>query len=152
MSNNPAIKIGSNNYQLTDLYGKTLYAAQPLTIFNTISGRVASHTVKAGEPVGIVRGFVAKGHKTSTGVIVPRDFLLIGPNNASVKAAPYAASLYSESAVKSQGVRSTTEKARADLQKEITENEPWYTKLAKTLGPWVLVSVAAVTFIKAKVK
>jgi hypothetical protein len=148
MSNNPAIKIGSNNYQLTDLYGKTLYAAQPLTIFNTISGRVASHTVKAGEPVGIVRGFVSKGHKTSSGIIVPRDFLLIGPNNASVKAAPYAANLYSESAVKSQGVKSTIDKASEDQ----AENEPWYTKLVKTLGPWVLVSVAAVTFIKAKVK
>jgi len=145
---NPAIQIGSNTYLLTDLYGKTLYAARPLTVFNTYAARTTSHTVTTGNPVGIVRGFVAKGYKG----IAKQDFLLIGPSNAQVKCVPYNAANFSESKIQQQGVKTTRQKADEGAKADDRENQPWYEGVAKTLGPWVLVSLAAVTFIKQKVK
>lgn len=151
---NAALRIGNNVYTLRQLFGKTIYAARPLTVFNTFNPRsTISHTVSTGDPVGIVRGFIAKGYRNpKSGTVAAQDFLLVGPTNAQIKCVPYAPGNFSETQIRQQGAKSSSEISRSEAEKEAETNQPWYSKLASTLGPWVLVTVAAATFIKSKVK
>jgi hypothetical protein len=147
------IRIGSNSYRLTDLYGKTLFATKGIQVFNTFSGRVVSHSLKAGEPVGIVRGFVAKGYKSpKTGTVSPRDWLLVGPTNAQVKAVPYAPDNFSERQIREQGAKTVQEQVRRQEQLEQADQQPWYSKLTNTVAPWVIGGVVIYAVVQSKLK
>ena len=133
------IKIGSGIYRMLDLYGKTLYAARKVNVFKSYAGGRPIATVQVGDPIGIVRGYVANGYKGAK-----QAYLIVGPSSNATTVVPYAPENFSESAIESQGVQTALQKSQSDQ----SDLAPWYIKLTKTILPWAVVGLVGYQLLK----
>jgi len=140
-----AIIIGSRQYSLNQLYNKTLYAAKPVPVYKTYLSAQPEFTLPVGSLVGVVQGFVAKGHNGS-----PRDYFLIGPNTRDVKAVPYTPVNFSETKLRQQGAKDTKETFEDKEKEAEVENTEWYIKIIKTVMPYAAIALVGYLLLKNK--
>jgi len=115
-----SILIGSGQYKLTSLRGKTLYAAKKLPMYASYKpGAAVRSYVNPGQYIGIVQGFVANGYKGANG-----SFFIIGnsTNDPNFRFIPYAPSNFSESNLRGQGTKTGSE----IISQENKETKPWW--------------------------
>lgn len=134
-----SLQIGSSIFRLVDLYAKTIYATRELKVYATPSGKKIVATIKAGEPIGTIRGYYPKGRNGAV-----NNFIIVGPNSKEIFFVPYSASNFSETKLKQQGTK-TQQELVTDQEKE---NQPWYIKLSGQIVPWVAVGVLGYLFLK----
>ena len=135
------ITIGNGVYRLKDVYGKTLYAAKPLPFYKSYLSKTPQGQIKANEIIGIVQGYIANGYKGAK-----QAFIIVGDNTKNTKVVPYAPGNFSETKLKNQGTKTTGEV----LANEDKEAQPWYIKLAKTAGPFILVAALGYGYINRR--
>lgn len=135
------IELSGNIYRLKDLYGKTLYAAKKIAWFKSYLSPKASGTIEKNEVVGIVQGFVQKGYKGAK-----QSFFIVGPSSNTTKVVPYTPNNFADDKLIEQGLKNVKDQAASDQ----SDLAPWYTKVIKQAGPWIIVGIIAYTFVKKK--
>ena len=123
-------------YNVADILDKTLIAAKDIPVYaysSTAQGAIAY--VKRGDPVGIVRAWIQpSGTDTDR-----RLWWQFWPatNYSSVYYAPHEEGMYDISALREQGVLSQKEKLEEEEEKDL----PWYERLIKRYGIWVVIAI-----------
>lgn len=123
-------------YSAGDVVDKTLVAAMDVPIYSSPGDHQKPiGTVKKGQPVGIVYGWLdpdpAKDRSVLWWIFWPRG------NSTAYYYAPHKTEYYSLQALIDQGVLTDKEK---QAQKD-EENKSWYEKLADKAIPVILISV-----------
>ncbi len=134
-----------------DLYGadqivnKTLVAKRQVPVYRFPADNQKSFgSVATGQPVGVVYAWIAPNPAEN------RSGLWWQFYDATNKTyyAPHNENWYSIDALKQQGVLSTQEIIDAEKEKEDLENLPWYERLLKKYGVWVLGAVVVSAAVK----
>ncbi len=135
-----SLQIGLGIYKLTDLYSKTIYATKALNVYQSPLGKKILYTIKAGDPIGVIRGYYPKGRNGAVD-----NFIIVGPNTVNLAFVKYAAGNFSEYKLSQQGTKTEKEKA----EKEAAEEQPWYIKLSKQVLPWAFGGAIFYTWMKS---
>lgn len=141
---NAVISIGNGQYPLTQLRGKTIYAAKKLPLYASYKpGAAVRGYVNAGEYIGIIQGFVANGYKGAKG-----SFFIIGntTNDPNTRFIPYSQNNFSQSKLTAQG----TKTSKDIVKEEQTESEAWYIKVIKQVAPYAIGGVVIYALINKK--
>jgi len=141
------LQIGNNIYRLLDLYSKTIYATKPLNVYTTVAAKKIATTLKAGDPIGTVRGYYPAGRGGAK-----KNYILVGPSSKDIKAIEYDATNFSEDKLLQQGVPNAKQSAEEMKKLQEDSNTPWYMKITKQVLPWAAGGLGLYLFINSRKK
>lgn len=135
--------IAGGTYNAGDVINKTLIALKPVPVYSFPGDHeLPMGYIEPGTPVGVVYSYL----DASPGQDRTTLWWQFGPatNYSKYFYAPHREGLYDVSALREQGVITTKEKAEAAAE----ANLPWYERLIKRYGIWVVVSVLGAAALK----
>lgn len=131
----------SETFNAADIVDKTLIARNTVPVYSYPDDSLQPKSwVSKGDPVGVVYAWI--GVNPAEGIDHLWWQFWDGINGAYY--APHEAGLYDVDALKQQGVLSEKEQA---IKKE-EENMPWYERLIKKYGGYVLLAVVGAAAVK----
>lgn len=133
-------------YSASDIIGKTLIAKTKVNIYrNPTDNSELLGYVNAGQPVGVVYSYLEP-----SAIQNRSGFYWAFNQNGIYYYSKQDPGLYDVSALKQQGVLTTSEKVAAELEAAKQAALPWYENLIRKYGIWVVITIIAATAIKKK--
>lgn len=133
-------------YSAADIVGKTLIASVQVPVYNVAADNVQPFGyIKAGQPVGVVYSWLDPNASLNRS-----GLWWIFQQNGTYYYTPQKQGWYNVEALQQQGVISTQDKINQAAQAAADENRPWYEKLIRSYGLYVLGTVVVISIIKKK--
>lgn len=128
-------------FNVADIIGKTLIARTQVSVYKRPdSATKPIGYVVAGNPVGVVYSWVGPD-RAADGIKI---WWIYTDSPHGTYYSPHEPGIYDVNALRQQGVLSTKEK----IDQEADKNLPWYERLIKQYGIWVVGGVVAAAAVK----